>query len=149
MLCFCSNALCKSDGQKVCINKVCIKAELADTLEKRQAGLMFRESLDENRGMLFVFEQEGVYSFWMKNMNFPLDLIWIGQDDKVVDVKCNALPCNELCPSIIVENLAKYVLEVNAGFVRKNSIKKGDQVYFCRGLKNSKNMLYFNCKSEL
>ncbi|MFH1441384.1 MAG: DUF192 domain-containing protein [Candidatus Omnitrophota bacterium] len=124
----------EGNGQKVCINKVCIGVELADTPEKRQLGLMFRKRLDVNKGMLFIFEQEGAYSFWMKNMNFSLDLIWIGQDDKVVDVRCNILPCNDLCESIIVEKPAKYVLEVNAGFVRKNSIKQGDKIKFLPAL---------------
>lgn len=134
VLCFFSSAFCKGNGQEVCINKVCIKVELANTLEKRQLGLMFRKSLDRNRGMLFIFEQEGVYSFWMRNMNFPLDLIWIGQDNKVVGITNNALPCNELCKSIIVEKPAKYVLEVNAGFVSENLIKKEYPVKFFPGL---------------
>lgn len=133
VLCSCSSTFAGNE-QKVCINKVCIEVELADTQEKRQLGLMFRKSLDKNRGMLFIFEQEGVYSFWMKNMNFPLDLIWIGKDGKVAEIINNALPCNDLCPSIITDKPAKYVLEVNAGFVRKNSIKKGDKFKFFPGL---------------
>ncbi len=116
--------------QEVCINKVCIEAEIADTAEKHQLGLMFRQSLGENKGMLFIFEKEGEYSFWMKNMNFPLDLIWIGQDNKIAGIKDNALPCNELCDDLFIDNPAKYVLEVNAGFIAKNLIKKADQVKF-------------------
>lgn len=120
--------------QKVCINKVCIDVELADTAEKRQLGLMFRKSMDRNKGMLFIFEKEGRHTFWMKNMNFPLDLIWIGQDDKVVGITYNALPCNELYKNISIEKSVKYVLEVNAGFARNHSIKEDDSVNFLPGL---------------
>ena len=61
----------------VMINNVSIRAEIADNMITRSKGLMFRKSLPENEGMLFVFDREGYHRFWMMNMSFPIDIIWI------------------------------------------------------------------------
>lgn len=115
---------------KVCIRGIFLEAEVADNPQQRQQGLMFRSSLADNGGMLFIFEKEGRYNFWMKNMNFALDIIWIGADKKIVDIKENNQPCTESCQSLISAGQARYVLEVDAGFVRKNKIKIGEPVNF-------------------
>lgn len=107
-----------------------MQVEIADTESKRQLGLMSRQSMPENQGMLFVFEKEETQSFWMKNMKFPLDIIWISEDKRIVDIKSNVLPCRDSCESIVPQAKAKYVLEVNAGFVERNKIRIGDEVSF-------------------
>jgi len=103
-----------------------LKVEIAKTEEERALGLMFRHSLPENRGMLFIFEKEEYQSFWMKNCFFPLDLIFMDKNGKIVDIKENFEPCkDDPCPSYKSKEKAKYVLEVNGGFCKKNNIKVG------------------------
>ena len=77
-------------------------------------GLMFRESLDEKAGMLFVFPNDTVHGFWMKNTLVPLDMIWIDKNLTIIDIQ-TAEPCKtETCPSYIPSGDARYVLEINA-----------------------------------
>src|SRR3972149_157729 len=86
---------------QVCFNGQCLEVEVASTPKDRERGLMFRENLERNKGMLFIFENEGIYGFWIQNTLIPLDIIWINEDKEVVFIKNNALPCTEnLCPSI-------------------------------------------------
>lgn len=114
---------------KVCLKKVCLRAEIADSDIERSQGLMFRENLAEGKGMLFIFEEENDHGFWMKNMRFPLDIIWIGANKKVVDIIKEAFPCQrEPCISYAPEAKAKYVLEVPAGFIENNNIGIGDKI---------------------
>lgn len=108
-------------------NKVSIKAELADTNIKRTKGLSNKEKLAENQGMLFVFEKPGFYSFWMKEMKFPIDILWIDSEQKVIDLTENLSP--ETFPQIFQPlKPVQYVLEVNAGFIKKYNIKIGDKI---------------------
>jgi len=107
-----------------------VKIELADTQEKKLAGLMFRENLPENSGMLFIFDEEAIYGFWMKNMRIALDMIWIDGNKRIVDITKNALPCQADCPSIQPKRAAKYVLEVNSGFTDAHNIFVDDKVEF-------------------
>lgn len=102
--------------------------EYARTPSQHAKGLMHRESLDENSGMLFVFSQETFYPFWMKNTLIPLDIIWINSNMKIVDIK-TAQPCTTpQCPTYVPNDIAKYVLEVNGDWAQKNNIKIGDTV---------------------
>ncbi len=106
-----------------------LKVNLALTGEAQEQGLSGRKSLKENEGMLFVFNQTGKYSFWMKDMNFSLDIIWISEDFHVVYIKNNASP--ESYPeSFTPKQDAKYVLEVMSSFSQKNNLKVGDKVEF-------------------
>ncbi len=114
---------------KVCIKGTCVVAEIADDDYKRQMGLMYRESLKEDDGMLFVFKEEDKYAFWMKNMLIPLDIIWISKDLKIVDISTNVLPCRKSCDDIIPKQAVKYVLEVNSGFVNRHKLNLGDKVF--------------------
>lgn len=116
------------DHGKVTIGETKIKVEIADTLEEVQKGLSNRESLDENKGMLFVFVEPGKPAFWMKDMKFPIDIIWI-QNDRVVDIAPN-LPvvAGEFLSTYTPKEPANYVLEVNAGFAAEHGIKVGDRV---------------------
>jgi len=120
----------QKDIATVCIKDTCIQAEVVSAFAEREKGLMFRESLGDDKGMLFIFEEEGLYSFWMKNMRFPLDIIWLDLNKKIVDIKENVMPCSGSCEILSPENKAKYVLEVNAGFTRRNKVKVGEVVRF-------------------
>src|SRR3989344_45500 len=92
-----------------------IKVELVLTEREHERGLSGRSELKENEGMLFVFDYPGVYSFWMKDMNFPIDIIWFAEDLKVVYIKKDARP--ESYPETYKPfKDAKYVLEVVSGF---------------------------------
>jgi uncharacterized protein len=113
---------------KVCFAEKCFNVEIADTPAKRETGLMFRESLPENQGMLFIFESSGEHDFWMKNTLIPLDMIWIDANLNVADIK-TAEPCNEsVCQLLAPEKDALYVLEINRGLAGENEIKVGDKV---------------------
>ena len=116
--------------KKLTICKTTVNAEVADTLPKKLKGLMFRESLTEGNGMLFLFYNDDYHGIWMMNMRFPLDIIWIDSNQKIVDIVKNAQPC--IIPFSIYKprKKARYVLEVNAGFTDKHSIKVGDIVKF-------------------
>jgi len=106
-----------------------IELEIAQTAEQRVRGLSGRVSLPENSGMLFIFEGEGEYGFWMKEMHFPIDIIWLDENFTVVDIKKNALP--ESYPELFYPKApAQYVLEVNAGFAEAHNIKEGEPVGF-------------------
>ena len=105
-----------------------INAEIADDKEERTKGLMLREKLEENSGMLFIFENEEYQIFWMKNTFIPLDIIFIDKNLEIMDIKY-AIPCNENpCTLYRPSNPSKYVLEVNAGFSAKNNISEGDKI---------------------
>ncbi len=106
-----------------------IKVELAESQGQRERGLSGRKSLPQNQGMLFVFEKPGLYSFWMRDMEFPLDIIWLDADYQVVDMAKNALP--ESYPNFFVpKREALYVLEVNTGWSETNSITLGSPAVF-------------------
>ena len=118
-------------GKKVCLGDNCFLVELAQTQEKISRGLMFKESLAQNRGMLFIFRAQGVYNFWMKNTKIPLDIIWINDKKEVVFIKNSAQPCKEdFCPLIEPGAEANYVLEVNAGLAEKIGLKAGSKLIF-------------------
>ena len=105
-----------------------IKAELADTQEKKERGLMFRESLKENSGMFFPFDADATYNFWMKNTLIPLDIIFISKDFKIVEI-IHAEPCEEEpCESYKTSQYSRYVLEVNGGFTTRNNIAVGNKI---------------------
>jgi len=120
-----------SDKKKVCIKSYCVLAEVAGNDADRQRGLMFRESLAENEGMLFVFDREDKYGFWMKNMKIPLDIIWMDSEKRIVDIKKEVPACSiEPCPTLIPGSKAQYVLEVQSGLTDRKEIKVGDQAAF-------------------
>ena len=106
--------------------KIKVRAEVADTQEKMERGLMGRGHLGEGRGMFFPFDQEGTYSFWMKNTLIPLDIIFISKEFKIVEI-FHAEPCHEEpCKSYQTTAYARYILEVNANFTARNGIEAGD-----------------------
>jgi uncharacterized membrane protein (UPF0127 family) len=112
-----------------CFENNCFEVELAITPEERNRGLMFRESLERNKGMLFIFEKEGEYPFWMRNTLIPLDMIWISEEGEVVFIEENAEPCSDsFCPGINPEKNAKYVLEINGGISNNIGLEVGDNI---------------------
>lgn len=104
-----------------------LKVDLANTIEKRSTGLSGRKKLKENQGMFFVFDSPGFYSFWMKDMNFPIDIIWIGKDLKIVDVTEN-IPPDSFPRKYGSDQMTQYVLEVNSGWVQNHKIEIGMKV---------------------
>ena len=117
-----------ANGPYVIIAGVRLSVEVADTPAERGRGLSGREMLPENSGMLFVFDTPGRYGFWMYGMKFPLDIIWIDEKLRVVYFVENAQPCVNICETYEPPADALYVLEVNAGFVKKYGMKIGDVV---------------------
>lgn len=117
---------------EIMINEARFKVEIADTKEKRSKGLGGRASLAEDEGMLFVFQSEDRYPFWMKGVNFPLDFIWI-KGDRVVDLSENIPPADpgqrdETLPIYAPKEAVDKVLEVKAGAIERLQIKVGDSV---------------------
>ncbi|MGA7617584.1 MAG: DUF192 domain-containing protein [Thermoanaerobaculia bacterium] len=103
--------------------------EIAADDQSRAEGLMYRESVPAGSGMLFMFPQEGLYPFWMKNTYVPLDMIWMDSSGRVVDVKSNVPPCpGDPCPSFTPAGTASYVLELGAGEASKHGVKKGSAI---------------------
>jgi YVTN family beta-propeller protein len=103
--------------------------EIPDELDEYARGLMFRQHLPLNAGMLFAYNNEEPRTFWMKNTLIPLDMIFLDSNSKIVDIFENVPPCEqEQCPTYPSEQPAQYVLEVNAGFVNEKDIKIGDRL---------------------
>ena len=105
-----------------------IDIEIAKTEYETQTGLMYRQSMAEKQGMLFIFEDEKPRSFYMKNTEFALDLIFLNTNKTIVSFQENAQPLNET--SLPSNEAAKYVLEVNAGLVKKWQLEVGDRMRF-------------------
>lgn len=101
-----------------------VKILLADTPQERTQGLSGREDLAKDEGMLFVFPEEGIYGFWMKDMRFSIDILWLNSAGEVVHIVENASP--ESYPaSFTPEKAAQYVLELPAGFARAHGVTLG------------------------
>jgi uncharacterized protein len=108
------------------INNQWIEVEIAETDQDRAQGLMNRDSLRDDEGMLFIFPSPDKYAFWMKNMRIPIDIIWIDKDKRIVDIKTRVPPCGEVCESMVPAKEALYVLELASGSVEGRHIKIGD-----------------------
>ncbi|NER15302.1 DUF192 domain-containing protein [Leptobacterium flavescens] len=104
--------------------------EIADNDYETETGLMHRTSMPDNQGMLFIFKDEQPRFFYMKNTVLPLDIIYINSANKVVSFIENAEPFNE--DSLPSNEPAQYVLEVNAGLIKKWNIQVGDSIEFTR-----------------
>jgi len=108
-----------------------LKTEVMVNDEDRQMGLMFRPSLPEDRGMLFVFEAPGFHGIWMKNCRFPIDILWLDEEHKIVHLAeavppCKAEPCDVYQPL----SKAAYVVELNAGQARREKAALGAALDF-------------------
>jgi len=106
-----------------------VTLECATTLIERSRGLMFRNDLEEDHGMLFVFPEETLPSFWMKHTFLSLDILFLSRDGLVVDVAERLLPCAaDPCPLYQARAPSRYALELKGGFSAKHKIKIGDRV---------------------
>jgi uncharacterized membrane protein (UPF0127 family) len=116
----------------VTVNGLALVAYIASTDEQRVKGLSVKDSLAENEAMLFVFDYESDHTFWMKNMKFPIDIIWIDSDKSVVHIEPNLQPCNSelFCPTYKPIGESLYVLETTGGFAERHDIVKGTMVDF-------------------
>jgi len=113
-----------------------VQVEVAADDPTREQGLMFRDRMAEDRGMIFLFPASGVYPFWMKNTIIPLDMIWIDDARRVLSVAHDVPPCKaDPCPSYPPAGAARYVLETAAGVAKKHRVEAGSALKF-EGLDN-------------
>ena len=116
------------------VKSLVIRAEVADNSKERKKGLSKRESLAIGEGMLFVFDKKQKYEIWMKDMQFPIDIIWIDENKKIVDIAESVA----IEPGRDDEELkiwrprseAIFILEINAGLVELHGLAIGDGVVF-------------------
>jgi uncharacterized protein len=112
---------------------VIIQAEIADTMKKRAEGLMYREHLPKDRGMLFTFEQAQPWTFWMKNTKIPLDIIWMNEKKQIIHIAQNVPVCTRTddgCPQYQPNDPAMYVLELGGGEAERLKLEKGSRLQF-------------------
>ena len=114
---------------QVMVANASIEVELAQTEAKRELGPSGHKPLADNEGMLFIFDQPKIYSFWMKDMLFSLDMVWVGSDFKIVDITHNA-KLESYPATFSPKEPAIYVLEINTGVAEKNNWQIGDEVKF-------------------
>ncbi len=106
-----------------------VKCEVPLTSEGMEQGLMYREGLCGNCGMLFMFKNSGNLEFWMKNMKFPIDIVFLDKDWKVVRIARDAPPCpEEPCAVYSSQSMAKYVLELDANETIAHGIVVGSKI---------------------
>ncbi|MDQ3969225.1 MAG: DUF192 domain-containing protein [Thermoproteota archaeon] len=116
----------------VTVNGLVLVADISATNEQRTKGLSVKNALAKDEAMLFVFGNEAEHLFWMKDMKFPIDIIWIDSDKTVVHIEHNLQPCSSevLCPTYKPTADSLYVLETVGGFAQKHDIVKGTRVEF-------------------
>ena len=116
------------------VDEVPLQVQVADTEPRRVRGLMFQDQLPYDQGMIFVFEQPGLYSLWMLNMQFSIDMIWFDGQGNVVHIEKDVPPCKTAietmtCQSIVPEGNAMYILEVTSGFVEQFNITQDSKLH--------------------
>jgi uncharacterized membrane protein (UPF0127 family) len=122
---------CASDGPTATVHTadgstVRMALEVMDTPATRERGMMYRTSLAEDHGMLFVFPDEVEHAFWMKNTLIPLDMVFIAGDGRIVGIQADASPLTTASRS--VGKPSRYVLEVNGGWAARHGIRAGDRI---------------------
>jgi len=122
-----SDSLLPETSSAVRIGGQSIRVDVAATSATREQGLSGRERLGDGEGMLFVFPSDGKYAFWMKDMYFPIDIVWISSSSNIVDIRESVPP--ESYPAIFTPRReARYVVELPAGFVEEYGVHIGDSV---------------------
>jgi len=120
---------CASGGPSVELGGKRFGIEIADTTQEQALGLMFRDEMPADQGMLFIFPNEAPRSFWMKNTRIPLDIMYFDKDLIMVSISAEAKPCKvKRCPSYPSIAAAKYVLELNAGTAAELGVGPGDRL---------------------
>ena len=117
----------------ILVDDVALEVQIADSEPRRVRGLMFQDQLPPDQGMIFVFNEPGLYSLWMLNMQFSLDMIWFDLDGNVVHIEKNVPPCKTAleittCQSVVPSDEASYILEVTSGFIDQNNITKDSKL---------------------
>jgi len=107
-----------------------VQAEIAKSEKELAKGLSQRKTLRENEAMLFVFQTEQFLAFWMKDVLFPLDIIFLNKDKQIVKIVEMAEPCLENCPSFFSDQPSQYVVEVQGGFCQQHNITEESKVEF-------------------
>ena len=110
-----------------------IRAEVMTRPEDLMRGMMFRESLAPDRGMLFVHTAPGRYPYWMFQCLIPLDIIWLNADKRIVEISADTPPCKgpaNTCPTYGGNHESLYVLEIAGGMAKKYGLKVGDTIRF-------------------
>ncbi len=107
-----------------------IDIEIADTEYETSTGLMYRSGMDKNQGMLFIFDDVGMHSFYMKNTEFDLDIIFIDDELKIASYQDHAKAMDE--SGISSQVPVRYVLEINAGLRSQWGLEIGDRIVFTR-----------------
>jgi len=103
-----------------------IIVEIANSQAEHRIGLMNHNELEKDHGMLFIFEEEKIHSFWMKNMKFSIDIVWIDSNEYIVHIEKDLPPCEDNCVIYAPEKESKYVLEVESGFTDEHKINIGE-----------------------
>jgi uncharacterized protein len=116
----------------VTVNGLVLVADISVTDEQRAKGLSVKDGLAENEAMLFVFDNEAEHIFWMKDMKFPIDIIWINSNKTIVHIEHNLQPCGYglPCPTYKPGQDSLYVLETVGGFAEKHDVVQGTRVQF-------------------
>ena len=128
---FSSSSVLAAQPKQVCFMEQCVAVEIADTNASRARGLQGVTSMPADHGMLFVFSSNEIFSFWMKDTMIPLDMLWIDEARKVVDIKAGLPPCvSDPCQVYTPSSMAIFVLEVNAKYAETHGLKVGDQAVF-------------------
>jgi len=111
----------------ILIDDIPLEVQIADTEPRRVRGLMFQDPLPNDQGMIFVFDSPGMYSLWMLNMQFSLDMMWFDENGNLVHLEKNVPPCKAVleiatCQSIVPNAESLYVIEVTSGFIERHQI---------------------------
>lgn len=118
-----------NNSKTIKIGNISISVEIADTLELRQQGLSGREMMPELTGMFFIFESPAQYKFWMKDMNFPIDIVWIDENFYIINIEKRVSP-KTFPQTFSPDRPAKYALELPAGFSDKYRIEPGAMIQY-------------------
>ncbi|MDE1830632.1 MAG: DUF192 domain-containing protein, partial [Thaumarchaeota archaeon] len=110
---------------KIKIDNMVLDVQIADTPDRMTEGLQFQQPLSYTQGMIFVFPQSQIVTMWMKDMQFPLDMIWFDSSGNVIHIEKNLAPCTDNLPCQVYDagsQNTKYVLEITSGFVDKFNV---------------------------
>ena len=141
LLAVCSLSACASTGEPwVELGGQRYAIEIADDDAERARGLMYRDAMEADRGMLFIHEAEEPQAYWMKNTKIPLDILYFDNDRKLVSQQRDVPPCSlgDACPSYPSNAPARYVLELNAGHAEKLKLQDGAELTFGPGIPPAK-----------
>ncbi len=117
----------------IMVDDIVLEVQIADTKPRWIRGLMFQDQLPYDQGMIFVYNEPGVYSLWMLNMQFSLDMIWFDENGSIVHIEKDISPCKTpteimACQSIVPNGYSLYILEVTAGFIDEFNITKDSKL---------------------